>query len=71
MNLLTKQELWARRTSSAQFPFPAKDFGFTDFRGCTLLLGPIRSQVYNGWGRLYFCDLKSTQHKVTAMGNQV
>lgn len=32
MNLLTKQELWASRASSAQLYFPAKG---TDVRGCT------------------------------------
>lgn len=68
MNLLTKQELWASRTSSAQFNFPAKG---TDFRGCILLLSLIRNQVYNGWDRLYFCNLKSMHHKITAMGNPV
>lgn len=68
MNLLTKQELWASRTSSAQFHFPAKG---TDFRGCTILLSLIRKQVYNGCGRLYFCNLELMQRKVTAMGNPV
>lgn len=68
MNLVTKQELWASRTGSARFHFSAKG---TDFRGCTPLLALIRNQVFNGWERLYFCNLKSMQHKVTAMGNPV
>lgn len=67
MNFLTKQELWASRTSSAQLYLPAKG---TDVRGCTTTPPDKMPGLWMGrWSRFDFCNLKSMQDKVTAMGN--